>query len=37
MDLEEISIGLVQDIFIEKANDSYEYDFLATQDDIDKL
>ena len=36
-DLEELSIGMVQDIFIEKANDTYEYPYLATQEDIDRL
>jgi len=36
-DLEEISVGMVQDIFIEKANDNYEYPFLATQSDMDNL
>jgi hypothetical protein len=36
-DLSELSIGMVQDIFIEKANDHYEYPILATQEDIDRL
>ena len=36
-DLYELSVGMVQDIFIEKANDSAEYAYLATQADIDRL
>lgn len=36
-DLHELSIGMVNDIFIEKANDHYEYAYIATQEDIDKL
>lgn len=36
-DLDLLSIGMVDDIFIEKANDNYQYDYLATQDDIDRL
>ena len=36
-DLNELSIGMVNDIFIEKANDNYEYAYLATQEDIDEL
>ena len=35
--LAEISVGMVTDIFIEKMNDNYEYSYLATQEDIDKL
>lgn len=33
-DLEEMSMGMVYDILIEQANDHEEYDFEATQDDI---
>lgn len=36
-DLELLSIGLVNDMFIEMKNDDYEYPVLATQEDIDKL
>lgn len=36
-DLELLSIGMVNDMFIEMKNDEYEYPVLATQEDIDKL
>lgn len=36
-DLSELSIGMVNDIFIESANDHAEYAYLATQEDIDNL
>ena len=36
-DLKTLSIGLVNDMFIEKNNDSYEYPYIATQADIDRL
>lgn len=36
-DLDLLSIGLVNDMFIEKANDDYEYPYIATQEDIDAL
>ncbi len=36
-DLHELSIGMVNDIFIEKANDNYEYSYIAKQEDIDNL
>lgn len=36
-DLEYLSIGLVYDMFTESANDSYDYPYKATQDDIDRL
>lgn len=36
-DLRKMSIGLIYDIFIEANNDSYEYAYIATQDDIDRL
>lgn len=36
-DLDQLSIGLIQDILIEKANDSYEYPYIATQADFDRL
>lgn len=34
---ENLSIGFINDIFIEKKNDEYEYPELATQADIDAL
>lgn len=36
-DLEDLDIGEVMDMYVEKANDSYDYAILATQDDIDNF
>ncbi len=36
-DLELLSIGMVNDMFIESKNDDYEYPYIATQEDIDAL
>lgn len=36
-DLEELDVGIVYDIMIEKANDSAEYDTIATQADFDRF
>lgn len=36
-DLELLSIGMINDMFIELKNDEYEYPVLATQEDIDAL
>lgn len=36
-DLELLSIGMVNDMFIEMKNDEYEYPIIATQQDIDDL
>ena len=36
-DLELISIGMINDMFIEMKNDEYEYPVIATQEDIDAL
>lgn len=36
-DLDLLSIGLVNDMFIEKNNDEYDYPYIATQEDIDRL
>ena len=36
-DLDLLSIGMVNDMFIEKKNDEYEYPVMATQVDIDRL
>ncbi len=36
-DLELLSIGMVNDIFIELRNDDYDYPVIATQEDIDRL
>lgn len=36
-DLDELTLGMVYEILIEKSNDEYEYDELATQEDIDNF
>ncbi len=36
-DLELLSIGMINDIFIELKNDDYKYPYIATQSDIDNL
>ena len=36
-DLDLLSIGLVNDMFIESDNDDCEYDTLARQEDMDKF
>lgn len=36
-DLDLLSIGMVNDMFIESRNDGYDYKYLATQEDIDRL
>lgn len=36
-DLELLSIGMVNDMFIETKNDEYEYPVIAMQEDIDRL
>ncbi len=36
-DLDYLTIGMVMDIWTEKANDSYKYDNVATQEDFDKF
>lgn len=36
-DLELLSIGMVNDMFIEKSNDECEYKEVATQEDFDKF
>ena len=36
-DLQYLTIGMVNDMFIELKNDECEYEYLATQADIDRL
>ena len=36
-DLEDLDLGMVYDMFTERANDSYEWKQLATQDDFDRF
>ncbi len=35
-DLDLLTIGVVNDMFIEKQNDSYDYPDLPTQEDFDR-
>lgn len=37
IDLDLLSIGLVNDLFIENANDDYPYQQIATQEDFDRF
>lgn len=36
-DLDELTVGMVNDMFIEKANDGYDWKEIATQSDFDKF
>lgn len=36
-DLEMLSIGLVNDLFIENSNDEFSYQQVATQDDFNRF
>jgi len=36
-DLDYLTIGMVDDMFIESANDEYNYPYLANQDDFDNF
>lgn len=36
-DLDLLTIGMVQDMYIEAANDECEYETLATQEDFDNF
>ena len=36
-DLDLLSIGLVNDMFIENGNDDYDYKEVATQEDMDRF
>lgn len=36
-DLELLTVGMLNDMFIESANDQYDYPVLATQADIDRM
>ena len=36
-DLDLLTIGMVNDIFVEMRNDDYDYPVMATQADIDRL
>ncbi len=36
-DMDYLTIGMINDMFIEMKNDEYDYPLLATQEDIDNL
>ena len=36
-DLDDLTVGMVNEMFIEKANDNYDWKELATQDDMDRF
>jgi len=36
-DLDDLTVGMVNDMFVEKSNDSYEWKELASQEDFDKF
>lgn len=36
-DLDLLTVGMVNDIFVEHMNDECNYDFLATQEDFDRF
>lgn len=36
-DLDELTVGMVNDMVIEKANDNYDWKELANQEDMDRF
>ncbi len=36
-DLDLLTVGMVNDIFVEKQNDEYDYQEIAGQDDFDRF
>lgn len=36
-DLDELTVGMVNDMFIEKSNDSYDWKEIANQEDMDNF
>ena len=36
-DLDDLTVGMVNDMFVEKSNDEYEWKVLADQDDMDRF
>ena len=36
-DLDKLSIGLINDMYVESRNDEYKYDEIATQEDFDRF
>lgn len=36
-DLDDVTVGMVNDMFVEKSNDDYDWKELADQSDMDKF
>lgn len=36
-DLDDLTVGMVNDMFVEKSNDDYDWKELASQDDFDRF
>lgn len=36
-DLDDLTVGMVNDMFTEKSNDNYEWKEIASQEDMDKF
>lgn len=36
-DLDELTVGMVNDMFVEKSNDNYEWKEIASQEDFDRF
>ena len=36
-DLDELTVGMVNDMFVEKSNDDYDWKEIASQEDFDKF
>ena len=36
-DLDELTVGMVNDMFVEKSNDDYDWKEIASQEDFDRF
>lgn len=36
-DLDELTVGMVNDMFVEKSNDTYDWKEIASQEDFDRF
>lgn len=36
-DLDDLTVGMVNDMFVEKSNDDYDWKEIASQEDFDKF
>lgn len=36
-DLDELTVGMVNDMFVEKSNDNYDWKEIASQEDFDRF